>query len=186
MAQPAKAQTVTSGTEVPASPAHSPGFPPLDPATFAPQLIWLALTFGLLYLLLSRLVLPRIGEVIEERSERIARDLEQAETLKLETERALADYEKALADARGKANAIAKSMRDTLTAEIDKERGRVEAQIADKVAQAEASIAQTKQKALASVNDIAADTATAIVAKLIGTEVTRDEVQRAMLQRAAE
>ena len=57
-------------------------FPPLDAGTFAPQLIWLALTFGLLYLLLKRFYLPRVGEVIEERRERIQRDLAQAEKLK--------------------------------------------------------------------------------------------------------
>ena len=71
-------------------------FPPLDPATFVPQLVWLAIAFGLLYLLLSRVALPRVGEVIEERADRIRRDLDQAEKLKAETEGALAAYEQAL------------------------------------------------------------------------------------------
>ena len=88
-------------------------FPPLDPDTFAPQLVWLALTFGLLYLILKRVALPRVGEVIEERADRVKRDLAQAEKLKTDTAAALADYEQALAEARAKANAIAKGMRAT-------------------------------------------------------------------------
>jgi len=161
-------------------------FPPLDASTFAPQLVWLAITFGLLYLLLKRIVLPRVGEVIEERGDRIKRDLAQAEKLKSDTEQALANYEKALADARAQAGSIAKGMRDKLTAEVDKERAKVEAQIAAKVAEAESRIIDTKSKALASVGDIAGEIAGAIVARLIGKEVSKDEVQRALVQRAAE
>ena len=175
-----------AGTAVPESAGHAKVFPPLDPGTFAPQLIWLALTFGLLYLVLKRVVLPRVGEVIEERSDRIKRDLAQAEKLKADTEKALANYEQALGDARAKAGAIAKTMRDKLTAEVDKERTKVEAQIAAKLAEAESRIAETKSKALASVGDIASEVAGVIVTRLIGKEVTKDEVKRALVQRAAE
>ena len=90
------------------------GLPQLNVADFAPQLIWLALTFGLLYLIMSRVALPRIGEVIEERSQRIQRDLDEAERLKGETEKALGAYEQALAEARAKAQGIAKETRDKL------------------------------------------------------------------------
>jgi F-type H+-transporting ATPase subunit b len=165
---------------------HVKLFSPLDAGTFVPQLVWLALTFGLLYLLLKRFALPRVGEVIEERRERIQRDLEKAEKLKVETEQALATYEQALAEARAKGNAVAKSMRDELSAEVEKERTAVDARIAQKLADAEAQIAQSKAKAMASVADIAADTASALVAKLLGKEVPREEVQRALVQRAAE
>jgi F-type H+-transporting ATPase subunit b len=180
------AQKVTAATVQPEGGAHPKTFPPLDHTTFVPQLVWLALTFGLLYFLLSRVALPRVSEVIGERAERIRRDLAQAEKLKLQTEEALANYEHALSEARGKANTLAKGMRDGLAAEIDAERSKVEAQIAHKVSDAEARITQTKTRALASVNEIAADTAGAIVAKLLGKEVSKDEVQKALLQRAAE
>jgi F-type H+-transporting ATPase subunit b len=180
------AQKATAGTAVPDGAAHAKVFPPLDPATFVPQLVWLAIAFGLLYLLLSRVALPRVGEVIEERADRIRRDLEQAEKLKAETAGALAAYEQALAEARSKAGGIIKTMRDGLTAEVDKERARVEAQIAQKVAEAEARIEQTKSRALASVNDIATETAGAIVKKLIDADVSKDELQKALVRRAAE
>jgi len=175
-----------AGTAVPESGAHAKVFPPLDPGTFAPQLVWLALSLGLLYLLLKRVALPRVGEVIEERADRIKRDLEQAEKLKAETEAALANYEQALGEARTKANAMAKGMRDKLTAEVGKERAEVEAAIAVKLGEAERRIADTKAKALNSVGDIAGEVAGAIVARLIGKEVSKDEVKKALVQRAAE
>jgi F-type H+-transporting ATPase subunit b len=161
-------------------------FPPLDPGTFAPQLVWLAISFGLLYVLLKRVALPRVGEVIEERADRIRRDLDQAEKLKTETARALAAYEQALAEARGKAGGIVKTMRDDLAAEVDRERAKVETQIAQKLGEAETRIQQTKSRALASVEEIATDTAAAIVKKLIGADVSKDELQKALLRRAAE
>ena len=183
MAQKSTAAATTAPAE-----GVGPGkvFPPLDHTTFVPQLVWLAISFGLLYLLLKRVALPRVGEVIEERADRIRRDLDQAEKLKAETEGALAAYEQALTEARSKAGGIIKTMRDGLAAEVDKERARVEAEIARKVAEAEARIEQTKSRALAGVNDIATETAGAIVKKLIGADVTQDELQKALVRRAAE
>jgi F-type H+-transporting ATPase subunit b len=180
-------KSTTAATTTPAE-GVGPGkvFPPLDHTTFVPQLVWLAISFGLLYLLLKRVALPRVGEVIEERADRIRRDLDQAEKLKAETEGALAAYEQALTDARSKAGGVIKTMRDSLTAEVDKERAKVEAEIARKVADAEARIEQTKSRALASVNDIATETAGAIVKKLIGADVSPDELQKALVRRAAE
>jgi F-type H+-transporting ATPase subunit b len=179
------AQKVTAGTAVPESGGHAKVFPPLDAKTFAPQLVWLALTFGLLYLLVRRF-LPRIGQVIQERKERMQRDFDRAEKLKAETQAALAAYEASLAEARAKAHAIVKDMRDKLNAEADKERAKVEAQIARQLTEAEARIAQTKAKALSNVSDIAGEVAAAVVARLIGREVSRDEVQKALVRRAAE
>jgi F-type H+-transporting ATPase subunit b len=175
-----------ASTAVPESGAPPKVFPPLDAGTFVPQLVWLALTLGLLYVLLRRVVLPRVGEAIEERADRIERDLEQAEKLRAETQDALANYEQALAEARAKSNAMAKSMRDKLTAEVDKERAKVDAAIAAKLSEAERRIADTKAKALGGVGDIAGDVAGAIVARLIGKEVSKDEVKKALVQRAAE
>jgi F-type H+-transporting ATPase subunit b len=165
---------------------HKGAFPPLDPSTFVPQLFWLAIAFGLLYVLMKRVALPRVGEVIEDRRERIERDIAKAESLKIETEQALATYERALGDARTRASTIAKDMHASLVADVDAERAKLDGEIARKIADAEARIAQDKVRAMAGVGDIAAETARAIVAKLIGSEVSRDEVQQALLQRAAE
>jgi len=170
----------TTGTEVPHDAGHTKVFPPLHQPDFSPQIIWLAITFAALYLLLSRVVLPRIGEVIDERKDRIRRDLEAAERLKDETDKALQGYEKALADARGNASAIAKDTHAKLNAEVDAERQKVDATLNAKLADAERSIAATKDKAMQSVTDIAADTAAALASALSGQTITVDEAKRAV------
>lgn len=181
----AKAGTAHAGTAHDGG-SHGKVFPPLKFDTFAPQIIWLAIVFALLYAVLKRVALPRVGEVIEERADRIRRDLEAAEKLKADTAQALANYEQALTEARNKANAIVKDMRDKLSAEVDAERAKVEAQINEKLAQAEKSMADTRAKALASVGEISIDVAGAIVGRLLGTEVSRAEVEKAVVQQAAE
>jgi F-type H+-transporting ATPase subunit b len=161
------------------------GLPQLNPADFPPQLVWLAITFAVLYFIMARVALPRIGEVIEERKDRVQRDLDAAGRFKADTDAALAAYEQALSDARQKASSLAKDMRDKLTAETDKERGTVEGQLSSKLAEAESRIAATKSRALTSVDEIAAETASAVVSKLLGEEVSPAEVKK-VLQPAAE
>lgn len=158
----------------------SGGLPQLDTHTYAPQLFWLALTFALLFFLLAKVVLPRIGDVISERAGRITRDLEAAQRLKGETDKALAEYEKALADARANATGIAKDTRSRLAAETEAKKADVEKKLAAKMQDAESRISATKSKALTAVNDIAADAASAIVARLIGQDVSLDEVKKAL------
>jgi F-type H+-transporting ATPase subunit b len=155
-------------------------FPPFNPATFSSQLIWLALTFGALYAIMKRVALPRIAEVIEERRDRIQRDLDAAERLKAETDKALAGYEAALGEAKTNASGIAKQTRETLAGETDREKERVEAQIAAKLVDAEKRINVMKTAALAQVNEIALETVGQVVAKLGGGDVTRDDIQRAL------
>ena len=159
---------------------ESGGLPQLNASDFAPQLFWLAVTFGALYFILSRWSLPRISEVIEERRNRIQRDLDEADRLKDETEKALAAYEHELAAARGRASSIAREMREKLAAEVEEERARVEAQVNAKLAEAEKRIADMKAKALAQVNEIATETAGSIVEKLVGADVSADEARRAL------
>lgn len=159
---------------------ESGGLPQLNPNDFAPQLIWLAILFGLLYIIVSRVAAPRVSEVLKERQDRIKRDLQSAEDLKAETDAALAEYEKALGDARSNASAIAKETRQRLTDETEAEKAKVEADLNAKMQEAENRIAETKNKALASVNDIAGETAQAIVSKLLGQDVGADEVKNAL------
>jgi|SRR6185312_4448113 F-type H+-transporting ATPase subunit b len=156
------------------------GLPQLNPEHFTPQLFWLAVTFLVLLFIMSRVALPRVADVIEERRDRIKRDIEAAGRLKADTDQALAAYEKALADARANASGIAKQTRESLASETDAERQRVDAQISAKLQGAEARIAATKTKAVAAIGDIATDTARAVVAKLIGQDVAPDEVKKAL------
>lgn len=156
------------------------GLPQLNANDFAPQLFWLAVTFGALWFLMAKVALPKVGGVIEERSQRIQRDLDEAQRLKGETEKALADYETSLANARGRASGIAKEIRDKLAAEVDVERGKVEKQVATQLAQAEKRIVDMKARAMMEVGQIASDTAEAIVAELQGKPAGKDEVAGAI------
>jgi F-type H+-transporting ATPase subunit b len=157
-------QAHTEHTETP----HSGGFPPFEKDTFASQLVWLAITFIALYLLISRIAIPRIGGIIEAREKRIAGDLAEAQRLKAESEAALAAYEKALAEARNRAQAMGAEIRDRLHAEAEENRKALEAKLNAELAEAEKTIAATKSAAMANVRSIAVDTAGVIVERLVG------------------
>jgi F-type H+-transporting ATPase subunit b len=144
-------------------------FPPFNPETFASQLLWLAITFGALYLIISRIAIPQIGGILESRRTRIEGDLKEAERLRVETERAAAAYEEALAEARANAHAIAEETRQGIRTDIEGKRAKIESDLSAKVAEAEAGIAATKSAALSNVEQIAAETAAALVGQLSGT-----------------
>jgi F-type H+-transporting ATPase subunit b len=154
--------------------------PQLNPMDWAPQLVWLVLTFGVLYLLMKHVALPKIGSVIEMRQARIRGDLEAADKLRRETQEAIAAYEQALAEAKNKAHAIAQEGRAQLNAEIAAEREKLEKELGVKQAQAEASIEAAKSAALKEVNTVAADTAAAIVQRLIGIAPSKPETAAAV------
>ncbi len=147
--------------------------PQLDTTTWPPQLFWLAITFFALYLIISRVAIPRTGGVIQRRRASIEGDLARAQHLKAETDAAVQAYEAALASARAKAQAIATENRNALSAEIEAERAKLDQALGAKVSDAEKQIAAAKNKALADVRDMAAEIATSIVAALIGANVTK-------------
>jgi F-type H+-transporting ATPase subunit b len=155
-------------------------FPPLDTKTFPSQIFWLVIFFGALYLLMSRLVLPRFTSILEIRKNRIDGDIARALALKEETEAALNSYNKALADARGNASDIAKSTRDTVNADVADKQHKLDAELSAKAVAAEAAIAKSKAKAMESVADIASDTASEIVAALTGGKVTKAALAKAL------
>lgn len=173
------AEQLNTETQVPAG-AQEKSFPPFDPTTYSSQLFWLVITFTFLYLVLSKLAVPRIGEVLEERRDRIQRDLDKAAELREDTEKAIASYEEALASARAKANGIADETRAKLNAEINAERADIEETINKKSVEAENSIREAKSAALGEVNKIAAETTETIVEKLLGARPDAGDVQNAL------
>ena len=159
--------------------------PQLELLDFVPQLIWLVVTFTALYFIMARVALPRIATVLEERRDRIASDLDQAEQLKQQTERAIAAYEQALAEARAKALGLAQETREALAAEVEAEKAQAEKLISEKTAQAEQRIAEAKSEALTHVNEVAGEVAQEIVARLIGAKTTKAEVNQAVAKTMA-
>lgn len=172
-----EAAHTAEGTE-----AHggSAAFPPLDTSTFPSQLFWLVIFFGALYLLMSKVALPRLEKILDGRSAKIEGDLAKAQALKNETEAAIKSYEKALADARSKATSIGQDARGKMMAEVETERSALEATLSEKLAKAEAKIAKSRASAMADVDEVAADTAAEIVAALTGAKVTKAAVAKAV------
>ena len=152
--------------------------PQLDIQTYPSQIFWLIISFIVLYLLVSRVAVPRISEVLEERQERIADDLDKAETLKKKAEQVRGEYEKSLAEARDKAHAATREAQDA----VAKSGAVVEAEARDKVTvmlrQAEVRIAAARNEAIGNVRSVARDVAGDAVAKLIGIRITGDELDR--------
>ena len=174
----------TAGTEAP-PPGEHKAFPPFDSSTFPSQLLWLAITFALMYYLMAKVALPRIGGILEVRRDRIASDLDMAERLKQESEDAEAAYQKALANARAKAFTIAETARDEARAASDAQRAEAEAALNEQLAAAEKRITEIKSKALSDVGAIAGEAAEAIIAALTGSEAGRAEVDQAVARAMA-
>lgn len=168
----------TAHTEVPGE--HKGAFPPFNPQTFASQFVWLVITFVILYVLMAKVALPRVGGIIAQRQKRIDDDLAQASAFKTQSDAAIAAYEKALADARARAQAIANEMRDKQAAEAAVTRKGHEDQLNVRLMDAEKAIAATKQAAMTNVRSIAADAAKAIVERLIGTTPADSAVDAAV------
>jgi len=167
----------TAHTEAPEG--HG-GFPPFQSQHFPSQLLWLVVSFVLLYALMSRIALPRIGAIFAERSKRIADDLAAAQRFKEQSEAANAAYQKALAEARNRAQAIAAETRERQAAEAEIANKRLEAQLHEKLAAAERSIAATRASAMGNVGSIATETAAAIVERLIGAAPSQQDVAAAL------
>jgi F-type H+-transporting ATPase subunit b len=147
---------------------HKAPFPPFQKDTFASQLVSLLIAFVALYLIVSRIALPRVGSVIDERQNKIEGDLADAQKLKDQSDSALKAYESELAAARSRAQAIGAETREKLNAASEAERKTLEQQLSVKLAEAEKTIASTRETAMGSVRGIAADAAAAIVQQLTG------------------
>lgn len=158
----------STGAHTESEGGHGGGFPPFESSTFASQLVSLAIAFVALYLIVSRIALPRVGSVIDARQNAIEGDLAEAQKLKDASGAALKAYEAELASARSRAQAISNETRERLNAASEAERKKLEDQLSVKLAQAEKTIAATRETAMSNVRGIAADAASAIVQRLTG------------------
>ncbi|MFL6815495.1 MAG: F0F1 ATP synthase subunit B' [Bradyrhizobium sp.] len=148
--------------------AHGRAFPPFQKETFASQLLSLLIAFVALYLIVSRIALPRVGSLLDARQNAIDSDLAEAQKLRDASGEALKAYESELAGARSRAQAIGNETREKLNAASEVERKRLEERLSLKLAEAEKSIASTRASAMRNVRGIAAEAAAAIVQRLTG------------------
>ena len=173
-----------AGTNTPEHGAEAGGaaMPQLDPSTFSNQIFWLVVTLIVIYIVLSRIALPRIAAVLAERSDTITNDLAAAEELKQRATDAEAAYHKALADARAEAADIVAKTKANIQADLDVELAKADEQISAKAAEGEAAIAAIRENALASVQEIATDTTAAIVTAM-GSKIDEKAIAAAVAER---
>jgi len=152
--------------------AHEGGaFPPFEMQNFAPQLVWLALIFGVLYVLMSRVALPRVGRILSDRDARIAADLDASREMQTRAQAAALANDETLRMKREEARAIGRSAQERISAESAARRDQEEKKFKSRLDEADTRIAADKARALANVEAIATDAAAAIVRKLTGGDV---------------
>lgn len=154
-------------------------FPPFDPTYFPSQLFWLAITFGILYMVLARTILPRLSANLERRSDTIADDLDEAARLNEQAEEAKQALEVSLAKARAGARETVQKAEDKMTEEIAAETRKVDDAIDKKLAIAEARISEVRAEAMANVQTVASD-ATASILKRLGMSAPEDDIVKAV------
>jgi len=174
------AAATTEGTEAAGHPAEEAGLPQMNPEHFASQIFWLVITFGLLFVLLSRVTIPKIASSLAARKNRIDGDLGAAEKSRKDAADALTDYETALAQARGKAHALADENRKRIVGEIEGLKNAADAKAQDAMAKAEARISAERVRAEGNIRSAAAEAAASIVERLLGVAVSGDEAAAAV------
>ena len=142
--------------------------PQLDISTFLPQVFWLLITFSALYILMSRFALPRVGEILEERQNRLDIDLEQAEKYKVESEQLEVEYDKLTAEARAEAQAHLRAEKERLDAKLSEKQAELSAKTDARLAEAEGKITDAKFAAMGNLEVIATEACILIVAQLSG------------------
>jgi F-type H+-transporting ATPase subunit b len=156
------------------------GLPQLDTSTYPSQIFWLLISFLILYLLMSRIFLPRIGGVIEERRQRIADDFDKASEFKRQAEDAEASYRQSLADAKARAATIAQDTREQIDEEIKAMQAETDAKLEAEITAAEARIEETSARAQLAVREAARETTRAVVSTLIDEQPSDDAIDAAL------
>lgn len=170
----------TTGTEVPGSHHEDVGFPPFKTETFGGQILWLAITFGVLLYAMNKFIIPRIGGIIEHRHTTIRTDLEEATALKAKAQEAGKAYETALAEAKAHAQTVAHKTHEDIVAATEGRRKSLEAELLKRMQQADSQISATKTKAMTNVRGIAGEAAAAIVEQLTGKAPPAGAVEAAL------
>ena len=175
---PLREGTLVAPEAIPAE-GHSV-FPPFDGDAFASHLFWLAISFGILFYVTQRLIVPRVGGILEDRRDRIAGDHGEASRLKRETDEVVATYERELAEARQRAHAIAQERREDIKADLARQRGETEAELQLRIAAAEETIAGLRDTAMADVDQIALEAAQAIVTRIAPLTLAEADLRAAV------
>ena len=156
----------------------SGGLPQLDFTTWPTQIFWLVVSFGLAYILMWRVALPRIGSVLEERHNRIQGDLKRAKAASENAEQARQAFEVMLAESREKASAVMREATESIRNKMERKIKTSNASTAEKMAEAESDIAEAKARAMIDVVDIASTSAAEAVAQLTNIKISQADATK--------
>jgi F-type H+-transporting ATPase subunit b len=161
--------------------SESGGMPQLDPSSYASQIFWLAITFILFLLICWKVALPKIGQVLDDRRQRIEGDLEEARGLRDEAEKVLAEYEAAVAQARADAQVIVRTSAKEAQERAAHEHERLGGQVSGMIGEAEERIAKAHAEAITHINDVASELAVVAAAKLLGSDISKSDADSAVV-----
>jgi F-type H+-transporting ATPase subunit b len=156
------------------------GMPQLNFHDFPPQLVWLVISFVLLYIVMATVALPRLGKVLQTRADRIKDDLDRAAALKTQTDQIIAAYEKARTDARNQAAAVARDTSAALAHQAAERQAKTGTELAARIKSAEANIAQARERAMADIRNVAAEIAADAAQRLVGLQVSSSDAGQAV------
>ena len=156
--------------------AESGGMPQLNPEFWVSQIFWLVLTFGTMYLVLSKLILPKISNNLESRKSQILENIEAAEKQRESSEAKLKEFDGIILKSKIEAKNIFKDAREKVIKNINSKKETLDKQIDDEIKKAEVEIDTLRQSAPEKINKIAVVTSTEILKKLIGAEVNNSSI----------
>ena len=156
--------------------AESGGMPQLNPEFWISQIFWLTLTFGILYLVLSKLILPKISANLETRKSQILENIEAAEKQREDSEMKLKEYEEIISKSKLEAKTIFNQAREKALKDINAKKEVLDGQIDEEISKAEKEIKTLRNGAPDKINKIAIETSSELIQKLIGAEVNNSSI----------
>jgi len=160
--------------------------PQFDPSSFPSQIFWLIVSFAVFFFILRLLVIPRMADVMQRRSNQIEQDLENAEKMQAEAQQALEEYEQQLAGSRAEAREIVRKVTDEAASKAASALAAKAEELAGKTQDAEARIADARKGAIANIQPVAAEVVQATAERLIGAKVTAKDAETAVADAAKE
>ena len=155
---------------------ESGGMPQLNPEFWVSQIVWLILTFGILYIVLSKLILPKISDNLESRKSQILENIETAETQREESEKKLREFEKIILDSKLEAKNHFNEIRQRTLEDINNKRSELEKEIDKEIDAAEEEINNLKINSNEKIKNIAVETSSELIKQLIGEEVNNSSI----------
>ena len=156
--------------------AESGGMPQLNPEFWISQIVWLVITFGALYVILSKVILPKISNNLENRRSQILENIEIAEKQREESEEKLKEFDKIILNSKLEAKNLFNEARQKVLNEIDKKRSEMEKNLEEEISSAEKEIQSLNNNSTENIKKIATETSLSLIQQLIGEEINKERI----------